>query len=32
LNQKICDNILIRKNEEKLFNDQDVRIEENWGK
>jgi hypothetical protein len=29
LNQKICDNILIRKNEEKLFNDQDVRIEEN---
>jgi hypothetical protein len=24
LNQKACDNILIRKNEEKLFNGQDV--------
>jgi hypothetical protein len=29
LNQKACDDILIRKNEKKLFNDQDVRIEEN---
>jgi hypothetical protein len=28
LNQKTCDNILIRKNKEKLLNGQDVRIEE----
>jgi hypothetical protein len=29
LNKKACDNILIRKNEEKLFNGHDIRIEEN---
>jgi hypothetical protein len=32
LNQKAYDNILFRKNEENLFNGQDVRIDENWGK
>jgi hypothetical protein len=32
LNQKTCDNILIRKNKEKLLNGQDVRIEETWEK
>jgi ribosomal protein L27 len=29
LNQKVCDNILIRKNEKKLFNGQNVGIEKN---
>jgi hypothetical protein len=29
LNQKAYDNILFRKNEENLFNGQDVRIDEN---
>jgi hypothetical protein len=32
LNQQTCDNVLIKKNKEKLFNGQDIRIKENWRK